>query len=387
MRLRIRVPEVRPDEYSVPLVCPYGCGGRIFALHQEHEKRLADVTHRAVTVRRYRCADCGHTFRVYPTGVTHAPRSQQLRGVGVLLYVLGLSYGGVVDALHALGWRGSRSSVHRDVQAAGAAVERLRAAGVNRRVRVLSADATYVRCQGEEVTVAVAVDALAGDVLDVELVDSESAAALQPWLEQLTAALGVEVLLSDDQDSYKIVADELGLEHAICRHHVNQNVAALVAELSEQVQRAPAPTVPPPQVDSSPERLLEDLEYVQLLMALRPPDGAAQLRQLLQRYQAAPGPGKGERATLWYRFRLALTRYQANWRRLTLDQRWNARHPDQRLDGTNNVAERAIGWLIKERYRTMRTFKCRRSVQHLAQLLPCLAAHPNEPILAALLAP
>lgn len=73
MRLRIRLPEVRPDEYGVPLVCPYGCGGRTFALHQEHEKRLVDVRHSAVTVRRYRCVACGHTFRVYPTGVTHAP--------------------------------------------------------------------------------------------------------------------------------------------------------------------------------------------------------------------------------------------------------------------------------------------------------------------------
>ena len=357
----------------------------MFALHQAHAKRLADVTHSVVTVRRYRCVACGRTFRVYPTGVTHAPRSQQLRAVGVLLYVLGLSYGGVVDALHALGWRGSRSSVYRDVQAAGAAVARLRAAGMNRRVRVLSADATYVRCQGQEVTIAVAVDALAGDVLDVELVDSESVAALQPWLEQLAEALGVEVLLSDDQDSYKIVADELGLEHALCRHHVNRNVAALVAELSEQVRRESSP-VPPPGVDSSPQRLLEDLEYIQLLMALRPPDGATQLAHLLRRYQAAPCPGKGKRATLWYRIRLALTRYQANWHRLILAQRWNVRHPGRRLDGANNVAERAIGWLIKERYRTMRTFKRRRSVQHLAQLIPCLAAHPGDPMLAALLA-
>jgi hypothetical protein len=82
MRLRIRLPEVRPDEYAVPLDCPYGCGGRTFALHQTHEKRLADVTHLAVRVRRYRCVACRRCFRVYPTGVTHSPRSQQLRGVG-----------------------------------------------------------------------------------------------------------------------------------------------------------------------------------------------------------------------------------------------------------------------------------------------------------------
>jgi hypothetical protein len=406
MRLRIRLPEVRPDEYAVPLECPYGCGGRTFALHQTHTKQLADVTHTAVSVRRYRCVQCRRCFRVYPTGVTHAPRSQQLRGVGVLLYVLGLSYGAVADALHALGWRASKSSVYRDVQAAGAAVERLRqvrcggggarrqddtAAGAPaRHVQVLSADATYVTCRGEEVTIAVAVDALGGDVLDVELVDGESAAALRRWLEQLAAELGVEVLLSDDRDSYKMLADELGLEHALCRHHVNQNVAALVAELSEQalhLLHTAAPTAAaPPGVERTPEQLLEDLDFVQLLMALRPPDGAEQLGRLLKRYQAAPAPAKGAKATPWYRFRLALTRYQANWLRLTLDQRWNRRHPEQRLDGTNNVAERAIGWFIKERYRTMRGFKRHLSVRNVARLIPCLAAHPDEPLLATLLA-
>lgn len=52
MRLRIRLPEVRPDEYEIPLECPYGCGGRVFALHQTHAKQLADVDYTTVTVRR-----------------------------------------------------------------------------------------------------------------------------------------------------------------------------------------------------------------------------------------------------------------------------------------------------------------------------------------------
>ena len=47
--------------------------------------------------------------------------------------------------------------------------------------------------------------------------------------------------------------------------------------------------------------------------------------------------------------RLALTLYQNNWQRLTLDQRWSQRHPAARLDGTNNVAERVIGWFIMKR--------------------------------------
>jgi hypothetical protein len=99
MRLRLRLPEVRPEEYAVPLSCPYGCGGHYFALHQQCAKVIGDPNHHEVRVRRYKCVRCGRSFRVHPTGVSGHHRSQRLRGIGVMLYVLGLSYGGVA------GWR------------------------------------------------------------------------------------------------------------------------------------------------------------------------------------------------------------------------------------------------------------------------------------------
>lgn len=380
MRLRMRLPEVRPDEYVVPQTCPYGCGGRHFGLHQRWPKRVADPVYQTVVVRRYRCLRCGRSFRVHPTGINADHRSQRLRGIGVLFYVLGLSYGGVADALAALGWAGSKSSIYGDVQAAGEAVAHLRRRQAVRRVRVASA--TYVICRGQAVTVAVALDAIAGDVLEVDLVDSESADALRAFLTRLQAEFGFEALLSDDQDSYKTLTDELAVAHGVCRAHVNRNVAKLVAELAEQALQH-APTAPPGVV-SDADRLLTDLEYVQQLIALRPPDGAAQLGQMLRRYQAAPSPAKGEKASLWYRWRMALLRWWTNWPRLTFDQRWNRRQ-SAHLDGTHNVAERAIGNWIKERYRTMRTFKRRASVLNLARLIPDLAAHPDQPRLAHLL--
>lgn len=385
MRLQLRLPEIREDEYVAPQECPYGCGGRYFALHQECRKAVSDSEYAEVTVKRYRCVQCGRSFRVYPQGVTHRPRSQRLRGIGVMLYVLGLSYGGVADALRAFGWQGSKSSVYRDVQAAGEAVGRLRARAPVRRVRVMSADATFVMCRREEVTVAVAVDALAGDVLEVELVDSESAESLRTFLTQLQEQYDVEVLVSDDQDSYKTVADELGLQHSICRAHVNRNVAKLVGELAMEVLAMPSESPVPQNVRSSPEQLLTDLDYVHLLIALRPPDGGRQLGDMHRRYQAAPPPAKGEKASTWYRFRMAILRWWNNWERLTQDQRWNRTHASQ-LDGTNNAAERAIGGWIKERYRTMRTYKRPQSIRNLARLIPYLASHPDQPELARLLA-
>ena len=78
-------------------------------------------------------------------------------------------------------------------------------------------------------------------------------------------------------------------------------------------------------------------------------------------------------------------RWSNNWSRLTFEQRWNRRHQTT-LDGANNVAERAIGWWIKERYRTMRTYKRLASVRNVSRLIPYLAAHSDQPMLVGLLA-
>ena len=67
MRLRLRLPEVVPGEYAVPMACPYGCGGRYFALHQQCRKEMADPSCREVAVRRYKGVKCKRSFRVHPT--------------------------------------------------------------------------------------------------------------------------------------------------------------------------------------------------------------------------------------------------------------------------------------------------------------------------------
>jgi hypothetical protein len=299
-----------------------------------------------------------------------------------MLYVLGLSYGGVEDALLALGLAGSKSSVYRDVQAAGEAVKRVRAAQGKRSVQVLGADTTFVRCNREKVTITVGVDALTNQVLDIELVDGESAAALQPFLKELQKLFAVEVLLSDDQDSYKNMAAELGLSHGICRGHVNRNVAKLVGDLGEQALRRPDPL--PDGLTVTVDQFIDDLEYFQLIVALRPEEGPGQLWRMFERYRFAPAPAPGERATMWYRFRLGLQRWWGNWSSLTLDQRWQGAG-GVTLDGTNNATERAIGWWIKERYRTMRTYKRRESVVNVSNLISYLGANSGDVSLATLL--
>jgi hypothetical protein len=45
------------------------------------------------------------------------------------------------------------------------------------------------------------------------------------------------------------------------------------------------------------------------------------------------------------------------------------------VDGTNNGCERAIGWWVKERYRTMRGYKRRKSAVNVSRLLAWCGNH------------
>ena len=94
MRLRIVLPKVNPEAIEVPTRCAYaGCGGRKFQLRQEVTKPLRDTVYHEVVVHRYQCLKCQRTFRVYPQGTTSAQTSQRVKGLAVMLYLLGLSYG------------------------------------------------------------------------------------------------------------------------------------------------------------------------------------------------------------------------------------------------------------------------------------------------------
>lgn len=385
MRIRMCLPKVDPDAFELPEECPYdSCHGPHFKSHQsECAKELLDPDHDQVTAKRYRCLRCKRTFRLYPRGVSRAQRSDRLRAIGVMFYILGMSYGGVEDALQAFGWAGSKSSIYRDVQAAGEVVQRIRERQGTRKVQVIGTDTTFVICNREQVTIAVGADALTQEVLDIELVESESVDALRPFLQELVRTFEVEVIISDDQDSYKQLADELEIKHGLCRAHVNRNVAKLVGALSQRALHHPDPMPDGMLVDI--DEFLEDMQYAQLIMAFRPLNGAEQLRELNYRYRAAPAPAPGERASMWYRFRLALLRWWNRWPRLTLDQEW--RGPEgERLDGTNNVTERTVGWWIKERYRTMRTYKRPQSILNVSRLIAHLGSNSGSPALANLYA-
>ncbi|HLA42290.1 MAG TPA: hypothetical protein VJZ27_02575, partial [Aggregatilineales bacterium] len=300
MRIQVRLPQVNPAVYQQVKACPH-CGGKHFKPHGQkgHQKKVRDVHHQEVSSQRLKCMRCKRTFRIYPQGVSQADQSDHLKGMSVLLYVLGLSYGGVSDFLAALGVFIGKTTVYDNVQSAGAASRQQ-----GRRAEssaVIGSDGTYVKVKGVQVGIQVVVDDSTQDLLGLELVTSENSPEMLAVLRDIAQAVGAEVLVSDDLDSYKEVADELGLDHQICRKHVKDNVDELVDELFEQLQdEEPIPEG----VDSSPEMLAMDLALIQWLVWTRPDQAADFWRDLYHRYQAAPKPPSGRKHPIWYRMRM-----------------------------------------------------------------------------------
>jgi hypothetical protein len=375
MRLQLILPPVQPEVYPAVETCPYeACGGRHFQHWQTVPKPLRDTQVSEVAAQRYRCVRCGRTFRVYPRGVSPDQTSARLKGVAVMFYVLGMSYGAVATALTALGWPLSKVAVYYAVQGAGAAVAGLRREAVERgggQVVALGMDLTSVRCRGAWLTVGVSVNAVTGTVLSLDLLPNGETATLTAWIQELAAVLGAEILVSDDADPFKTAADASGLLQQVCKAHVQRNTAAWVetmtSALATDVDGSLAGIGVPPQ-----QAVADCQDLLRLMTERQPtPEASATLAAIHRRYLGAAKPPAGGTMSLAYRLRLfSLDRWNL-WGRLTRYRTWQG-PAGETLDGTNNACERAIGWWVKERYRAMRGYKRPQSVLNVSRLIAAM---------------
>src|SRR6266404_80019 len=240
MRLRILLPKVKPEAITVPTQCVYaGCGGRKFHLRQEVSKPLRDTVYQEVRVHRYQCLRCKRTFRVYPEGTTRAQTSQRVKGLAVMLYLLGLSYGAVSLALEGLGISLCKSRVYDAVQEAASRVPGLSRDQVFADVKTpaLGGDLTSVKCKGEWLPLGITVDPISGLALTIDALSAEDTKTLKELIEPIAKSVVAEVLVTDDADGENPVADEVGVQHQVCKAHVLRNTETLIERYQPLVAR------------------------------------------------------------------------------------------------------------------------------------------------------
>jgi len=208
MRISVQLPQVKPDVYTEPTECPYGCGGRHFKAHgiKGEAKAVRDMSCTEVRSYRRECLKCHQAFRICPEGVSKGTQqSQRLKATSVLLYVLGLSYGAVADVLSALGTPISKTTAYANVQEAGAearAQQRAEVAREGKRTAV-GADGTYVRVNGAQVGIELVVDDASGDLLGMDVIVRENEEEIFAVVSAAVEQVDADILISDDLDAYK----------------------------------------------------------------------------------------------------------------------------------------------------------------------------------------
>jgi hypothetical protein len=217
-----------------------------------------------------------------------------------------------------------------------------------------------------------AVDDTTGLVLTVDELSAEDAETLKEWLEPIVKAVDAELLVSDDADAFKTVAKDLDLEHQVCKGHVKRNTEAFIESMEPKVASDEDGSLVA--IGVTPEQALKDLHRLGELVLSRQPEQEDELEGMHHRYIGAPSPRAGEKATAAYRLRLMYLDRWSLWRPLTRYRTWQGPNGET-VDGTNNGCERAIGWWVKERYRTMRGYKRRKSAVNVSRLLAWCGNH------------
>jgi len=209
MRLQLILPGIEPARMDLPERCPEpGCDGDQFRLHQEVRKSLRDRSYDSVPTYRYQCLRCGRTFRVYPKGVGNGQVSQRVKNLGVLLYLLGLSYREVSQMLGALGVYFCKSRVYDAVQDAAGQVIGFTRQPLFDGVRLAGMGCNFpcVKWRGRWLPLDLIVHEIDGLVLTIGHLSDEEAGMLERMLVPVAAAIEADVSSVTDVDVFRAVA-------------------------------------------------------------------------------------------------------------------------------------------------------------------------------------
>lgn len=326
----LQIPKVKYSRPDRPQKCPY-CEGTTFQRWGRITKPVRDPKLSSVRVYRYRCCHCKRTFRHYPEGVQRSSQTKRAQLLAALAWTFGMSYRNLVTYLAAFEIQIGRMTAWRDVQAQA---ERLRRRHHWDPVRVLGLDGAYVRGWGKIQPVLVAVDMGNGQPVALGYVDERNPQAMRRFLEPLMKRLGVSVIVTDDLESYKIVAEQLGLEQQVCQFHVRRWVGRTLYELRETV----------------PKEWVWVLEEVHQLLQDLPLHGDRRLLQLWRHIPQSRMGRRREELSPLDRLRLLLVRLAEDWSRYRVFD-W-----DRDVPWTNNITEQVIG-RMKMRARTVRGYQ------------------------------
>ena len=208
----IRLPEYKTSPNGRPEKCPY-CASQILQSWGQAPKNLQDIHQTYAEVHRYRCSDCGRTFRHYPQGVDRSVQSLRLRQMAALAWVIGLSSRDVVEIFQQVGIELSRMTVWREGRQLA---RQLQERDAQTLVKKYTLDRVYLPGVSSRFGVVIVLDPGSGKKVVLGTLDEFNPRHVKSWLEGLTQDLDfhVNVVGTDFLSPATPLAIERGLSPA-----------------------------------------------------------------------------------------------------------------------------------------------------------------------------
>ncbi len=184
-------PSIKTKTAARPRSCPH-CDSSILQRWGRISKSLLDPHLKELEIHRYRCTNCGRTFRSYPPGVDRVNRSRRIRTLAAITWSLGLTLDEVVKLFQNMGVELSRTTIWRDGQALD---PYYRLHNACRAINILGEDESpdQTKIDKDEITLILEL----GQVkLALGIVDEEGPYSTRSWLESLAAEAGLELTVS-----------------------------------------------------------------------------------------------------------------------------------------------------------------------------------------------
>ena len=293
-------------------------------------RHISDTKVQTIAQRRMKCPFCRTTWTIRLEGVGHGrQRTDRLICVGVVLYMLGLSYRGVEQFLRMFDWQGSKSTIERDLAVSGQKAKSLHMLSMRMGVQVLGVDGTGARIAGKSrAGMLFFVDIGTGRLLFVVRANETDSRQVRRHVQRIAQLVGAKQLRADELSVYDNAA--AGIDRTICLSHWLKSKCRRAWELSRKFAA-------------------EGLSYESRTML--------ELRRLLhEKWSLAEFPEEIERLVRRFINCHRGTHAKANQLLQHIERSWPyvGRGPG---DPTNNLTERVIGLTYKIRAKTMRGFK------------------------------
>lgn len=185
----LRLPDFSTRPLARPRRCPH-CGCYILQRWGKIVKPVRDTHELQVEVHRYRCTECGRTFRAYPKGIDRGERTKRMRQMAALTWALGLSLQKVVHLFSSFGVQLSRTTIWRDGQIL---VTGLPEGDRRERAKFLGVGTNPLWVDKHQGGVILVIEVKQNTKVLFEIMNEEDPSVVRQWLFPIVNGLGLEM--------------------------------------------------------------------------------------------------------------------------------------------------------------------------------------------------